>query len=229
MNFCSKNYYIYFYLRQDFTPYYIGKGSNRRAWVKGNVEIDKPKDKSKIIIVEQNLTEIQAFILERYYIRWFGRKDLETGILRNKSDGGYGGPSSLEGRVKLSNNKKEWWTEGRRKEQSEKIKNSINPFHSYSRTEESTKARSLSQKEWWTEERRKKKSDQMLGTIRSDISQRTIGENNPMFNKKHSRKTKELQREKALLREKIKCEHCGKEFCPGMYKRWHGEKCKRLL
>lgn len=83
-------YYVYFYLRKNFTPYYIGKGKNKRAHLKGKNEIKPPKDPSKIILVEQDLTELQAFILERYYIRWFGRKDNGTGILRNKTDGGEG-------------------------------------------------------------------------------------------------------------------------------------------
>jgi hypothetical protein len=83
-------YYIYFYLRSDYTPYYVGKGKEKRAWEKGKGEIRPPKDKSKIILVEQELSELLAFILERYYIRWFGRKDNNTGILRNKTDGGEG-------------------------------------------------------------------------------------------------------------------------------------------
>jgi hypothetical protein len=83
-------YYVYFYLRSDFTPYYIGKGKEKRAWEKHHKGILTPKNKSKIILIEQNLTELQAFILERYYIRWFGRKDNKTGILRNRTDGGEG-------------------------------------------------------------------------------------------------------------------------------------------
>lgn len=82
-------YYIYFYLRADFTPYYVGKGKNNRAYSKQH-NIKPPNDKSHIILVHEHLSEICAFILERYYIRWFGRKNNGTGILRNCTDGGEG-------------------------------------------------------------------------------------------------------------------------------------------
>nr|QMP83681.1 MAG: hypothetical protein [Caudoviricetes sp.] len=95
MDIYPQYYYVYFYLRDDFTPYYIGKGMGKRALEKGKGEVYPPRDKSKIIFVEQNLTELQAFIFERYYIRWFGRKDIGTGILRNKTDGGEGSSGTI--------------------------------------------------------------------------------------------------------------------------------------
>lgn len=84
------SFYVYAYLRTDGTPYYIGKGSSTRAYKKSKREIRKPKNIKNILIVENNLSEIGAFALERRLIRWYGRKDLKNGILRNKTAGGEG-------------------------------------------------------------------------------------------------------------------------------------------
>jgi hypothetical protein len=83
-------FYTYAYLREDRTPYYIGKGNGRRAYIKHHKGISVPKNKSRIIFLKQNITEEEAFKHEKYMIAVFGRIDLGTGILRNRTDGGEG-------------------------------------------------------------------------------------------------------------------------------------------
>lgn len=81
-------YYVYAHIRTKDSstasagsPYYIGKGKNSRAWRKKNVAVQ---------IIAHRLTEEEAFTLEKLLIENLGRKDLGTGILNNKTDGGEG-------------------------------------------------------------------------------------------------------------------------------------------
>ena len=47
------NYYVYEYLREDLTPYYIGKGSGNRAWRKNRNYY--PGDDNRVKIIKDNL------------------------------------------------------------------------------------------------------------------------------------------------------------------------------
>lgn len=84
------HYYTYAFLREDGTPYYIGKGTSHRAYIKRRRGIKPPKDKNRILILKDNLTEQDAFKHEIYMISVFGRKNNNTGILLNQTDGGEG-------------------------------------------------------------------------------------------------------------------------------------------
>lgn len=83
-------YYVYAYINKTTgLPYYIGKGKGNRAFQK-HKNVPTPKDISKIVFLETNLSEIGSLALERRYILWYGCKDINTGILRNLTDGGEG-------------------------------------------------------------------------------------------------------------------------------------------
>ena len=85
----QNEYYVYLYLREDGTPYYVGKGKNNRAY-KWHENVDVPED-DKIIFADTNLYEDDALEKESLLILHYGRKDIKTGILENRTSGGGGG------------------------------------------------------------------------------------------------------------------------------------------
>jgi len=89
-------FYSYLWLREDGSPYYVGKGSGKRAFIRHQGHW-APKDHARILIFPQD-SEADAFESEIALIWLFGRKDLGTGILRNHTDGGENPPRAKKGR-----------------------------------------------------------------------------------------------------------------------------------
>jgi hypothetical protein len=195
------NYYTYAYLREDCTPYYIGKGKGKRVYKKTKRDsIKPPKDRSRIIKLKQNLTEEEAFKHEKYMIAILGRKDIGTGILRNRTDGGEGTLG-----VKITpefREKMRMISTGRKftKETKEKISKANKGKSTWMKG----KAHSGETKE--------KLSNLLRGREVSEETKKKLskahsGENNHFYGKKHTSETKEKmrlawERRRAIIRDK---------------------------
>jgi len=109
-----KIFYTYMWLRSNGTPYYIGKGHSDRAFISQGHVTNRPKEAARILLQKWS-SEQEAFEMEKYYIRLFGRKDLGTGILRNLTNGGEGPtgyiPSQETRRAIGEANKRRNWEE----------------------------------------------------------------------------------------------------------------------
>ena len=77
-------YYTYAYLREDGTPFYIGKGKDGRINKQGNRKFKLPPTDRRIFL-KQNLTEEEALRHEAYIIHVIGKENLI-----NQTTGGQG-------------------------------------------------------------------------------------------------------------------------------------------
>ena len=93
-------FYTYIYLRQDGTPYYVGKGTRHRALYqkhRGGLVAIPPRHR---ILLEPHLSEEDALSAEKFLISYYGRKDVGTGILINMTDGGERPPLWPKGKLR---------------------------------------------------------------------------------------------------------------------------------
>lgn len=81
-------FYVYAYMRNDNTPYYIGKGSNGR-YKENHLYVDVPVDRDKIVFLAENMSEEDAFDFEEELTLSYGLLIDNTGILENKVHGGH--------------------------------------------------------------------------------------------------------------------------------------------
>lgn len=248
-------YYVYAYLRKDGSPYYIGKGKGRRAWDKGKNEVGKPT-LDRIIIVENNLTNIGALAIERRLIKWYGRKDLGTGILRNQTNGGDGGPGAKKGNL-LSTEIREKISKAhlgiKRKPMSEESKKKLSESL---KGKNVGKIRTQEQRSAMSERQKGRKGNPHTEETKQKLREINLGKHTAPFTEEHKQKIsnaligkvrtvehsanlskslkgripKKDEREnylKAMEAGKTECEFCGKIATLGNYRRWHGVNCKQ--
>lgn len=187
------------------SPYYIGKGYANRAW-DWHSHIKKPKSRSDIIVVQDNLTEFVSHSLEMWLIKLWGRINIKTGILHNKSAGGEG-ISGYRHSIETKN---------------------IISEHSKNRSLKTRKKLSEAGKKRVQSDSCKEKM-RIIAKNRPPMSEYTrtkisIAQTGKTCSEKTKIKMSEIK--KGIPKPKIQCPHCGLIGGVPQLKRYHFDNCK---
>ena len=202
--------YVYAYLREDGSTYYVGKGRNRRAWVKHRVPV--PKDPARIVMLKTGLSDYMAQVCEIMWIAFYGREDLNEGRLLNLTDGGDGSVGLVftpESKARLAASMKRWQESPKYELYREHMRN-LMTGHKQS---PATIA---------------KKVAKAIGRPLSEAHRQSLR------NAKRPPRTAEaLAKSSAALlgrtQSKSTCPHCGKTGGSQTMPRWHFDNCKELF
>jgi hypothetical protein len=233
-------FYVYMYLREDGTPYYVGKGKGKRAYaIERRLKVPS---EDRIVFPYTNLTEEDAFQKEIELISKYGRKDIGTGILRNLTDGGEGASGLVmneETKTKIGNalrgRKQPQWVIDEKKarpgkkptlETLEKRRQTMlrifggAPNKGISPSEETReKLRQVNLGKKQSQETINKRVSKLIGQKRSEE-----------FGKAVSLRQKGLKRGPRTNDMKayrtVTCPHCGKTGDVSPIKRWHFDNCR---
>lgn len=202
-------FYVYAYLGEDKTVYYIGKGIGPRAWAYYSPAIPVPSNKNHIIICEHQLTELGAWAIERRLIYWYGRKDLGLGTLLNRSYGGGGSAGYKHTKSALTKMKNRTFSDGQRHAQSLFMQGEGNPARNPEVAEKISKS---NHGKVFSSEHKQKLSNAKIGKPMSEADKM-----------KRSIKLKGTLKGPQV---EIMCPHCS--TCGGIsnMKRYHFDNCK---
>lgn len=238
-------FYVYGYIDPRTGEYiYVGKGQHLRAYVhlkKCKNRILKAKIRAirtagmepNVVFFACDISEELAFELEKKFISEYGRIDLGTGTLCNGTDGGEGSSGSVfseETRRKLSEAQ-------RGKTHSEDTRRKIGEGQRGKNVSDETRRKLSEAARNMSEETRRKIADTHIGKKRSADARRKMSEAKRNISEETRRKMSEAKRnmseetrrkmsEAKKNAPKKECPHCHGLFAPGMFTRWHGDKCK---